>query len=54
MRFDDGTTAANAQVVLATGLDPIPEHPLVGSIAEALSLERGVEGVPVLDGQTLA
>jgi len=54
VRFDNGTTAANAQVVLATGLDPVPEHPLVGSVAESLSLERGVEGFPVLDDRTLA
>ena len=54
MRFDDGTTAANARVVLATGLDPVPEHPLVGSVAESLSLERGAEGFPVLSDRTLA
>jgi len=54
VRFDDGTTAANARVVLATGLDPVPEHPLVGSVAESLSLERGAEGFPVLSDRTLA
>ncbi|OLZ39409.1 thioredoxin reductase [Natrinema saccharevitans] len=54
VRFDDGTTATIAQVVLATGLDPIPEHPLVGSVAESLSLERGADGFPVLDDRTLA
>jgi cation diffusion facilitator CzcD-associated flavoprotein CzcO len=54
MRFDDGTTATNAQVVLATGLDPVPEHLLVGSIADSLSLERGAEGFPVLSDRTLA
>ena len=54
VRFDDGTTAASAQVVLATGLDPVPEHPLVGSIAKSLSLERGAEGFPVLEDRTLA
>ena len=54
VRFDDGTTAANAQVVLATGLDPVPEQPLVGSVAESLSLQRGAEGFPVLDDRTLA
>jgi hypothetical protein len=41
VRFEDDTTAADAQVVLATGLNPVPEHPLVGSVAESLSLERG-------------
>jgi len=54
VRFDDGTTAANARVVLATGLDPVPEHPLVGSVAESLSLERGTNGFPVLNDRTLA
>jgi cation diffusion facilitator CzcD-associated flavoprotein CzcO len=54
VRFDDGTTAENAQVVLATGLDPVPEHPLVGSVAESLSLERGAGGFPILDDRTLA
>ncbi len=54
VRFDDGTTAANAQVVLATGLEPVPEHPLVGSVAESLSLERGADGFPVLDDRALA
>ncbi|KDE59393.1 thioredoxin reductase [Halostagnicola sp. A56] len=54
VRFDDGTTATNAQVVLATGLDPVPEHPVVGSVAESLSLERGADGFPILDDRTLA
>jgi cation diffusion facilitator CzcD-associated flavoprotein CzcO len=54
VRFDDGTTATNAQVVLATGLDPVLQHPLVGSVAESLSLERGADGFPVLDDRTLA
>jgi hypothetical protein len=54
VRFADGTTETNVQVVLATGLDPVAEHPLVGSIAESLSLERGENGFPVLDDRTLA
>jgi cation diffusion facilitator CzcD-associated flavoprotein CzcO len=54
LRFDDGTTAMNAQVILATGLDPASEHPLVGNVAESLSLERGAKGFPVLDDRTLA
>jgi glycine/D-amino acid oxidase-like deaminating enzyme len=54
VRFDDDTTEKNAQVVLATGLDPVPEHPLVDSVAESLSLERGAGGFPVLDDRTLA
>ncbi|KTG10562.1 thioredoxin reductase [Haloprofundus marisrubri] len=54
VRFDDGTTEKNAQVVLATGLDSVSEHPLVESVAESLSLERGADGFPVLDDRTLA
>jgi uncharacterized NAD(P)/FAD-binding protein YdhS len=54
VRFDDGTTAANAQVVLATGLEPAPSHPLVATVAESLSLRRGANGFPVLNDETLA
>ncbi|RDZ33975.1 MULTISPECIES: FAD/NAD(P)-binding protein [unclassified Haloferax] len=54
LRFDDGTTATDVQVVLATGYDPAPEHPLVGTLAESLSLERGANGFPVLNDRTLA
>lgn len=53
-RFDDGTTAVNARDLLATGLDPVPEHPFVGSLVESLSLERGADGFPILDDRTLA
>jgi hypothetical protein len=54
LEFVDGSTTANAQVMLATGLDPIPNHPLVGTVAQSLSLERGTNGFPVLDDRTLA
>ena len=54
LRLGDGTTATNAQVVLATGLEPAPEHPLVENVAESLSLERGASGFPVLNDRTLA
>jgi len=54
LRFADGTTDANAQVILATGLDPVPEHPLVSTVAESLSLQRGTNRFPVLDDRTLA
>lgn len=54
LRFADGTTASNAQVILATGLDPVPEHPLVRTVAESLSLQRGTNGFPILDDRTLA
>jgi hypothetical protein len=54
VRFADGTTTANVQVVLATGFDPISEHLLIAAVAESLSLERGNNGFPVLDDRTLA
>ncbi|WP_276252385.1 FAD/NAD(P)-binding protein [Haloarcula rara] len=54
LRFADGTTDSNAQVILATGLDPVLDHPLVSTVAESLSLQRGTNGFPVLDDRTLA
>lgn len=54
LRLADGQTVSNARVVLATGLDPVSETPLVERVAEGLSLERGVDGYPVLDDETLA
>lgn len=54
LRFADGSTDSNAQVILATGLDPVAEHPLVSTVAESLSLQRGTNRFPVLDDQTLA
>ncbi|MFO7832830.1 FAD/NAD(P)-binding protein [Halorubrum kocurii] len=54
LRFDGGTKATAARVVLATGLEPVPKQPLVGRVSESLSLARGVEGFPVLNDQTLA
>jgi len=54
LRFDDGTKATGAGVVLATGLEPVPKHPLVERVSESLSLARGAEGFPILDDRTLA
>jgi len=54
LRFDDGTRATAARVVLATGLEPVPERPVVERVSESLSLARGAEGFPVLDDRTLA
>ncbi|WP_321169508.1 FAD/NAD(P)-binding protein [Halorubrum sp. DM2] len=54
LRFDDGTRATGARVVLATGLEPVPERPVVKRVSESLSLARGAEGFPVLDDRTLA
>jgi len=52
--FDDGTRATDARVVLATGLEPVPEQPAVERVSESLSLARGAEGFPVLNDRTLA
>jgi len=54
VRFADGASTANAQVLLATGLEPAPDHPLVSQAAETLGLERGANGFPVLNDRTLA
>lgn len=51
-RRDSGTHAD--RVVLATGFEPVFEHPFVRSVADSLELERGHRGVPVLDDETLA
>ncbi len=42
------------RVALATGFEPVFEHPFVGRIAATLGLERGYRGLPVLDDETLA
>ena len=42
------------RVVLATGFEPVFEHPFVGRIADSCGLERGYRGMPVLDDGTLA
>lgn len=54
VRLDDGTVETNVQIVLATGLDPIPDHPQVRTIADSLALKRGDLGFPVLNDRTLA
>ncbi|QAU12020.1 thioredoxin reductase [Halorubrum sp. BOL3-1] len=54
LRFDDGKRATAARVVLATGLEPVPDQPLVERVSGSLSLARGAEGFPVLDDRTLA
>jgi len=54
LRFDDGTRATGARVVLATGLEPVPERPVVERVSGSLSLARGAEGFPILDDRTLA
>ena len=42
------------RVVLATGFEPIFEHPFVRSVVNSLSLACGHRNVPVLDDETLA
>ncbi|MFD1564543.1 FAD/NAD(P)-binding protein [Haloarchaeobius amylolyticus] len=54
VRFADGRSTATVQVLLATGLEPAPDHPLVSQVAETLGLERGANGFPVLNDRTLA
>ncbi len=42
------------RVVLATGFEPVSDHPFVERVAGELDLERGYRGMPVLDDDTLA
>lgn len=51
---DHGTETGVDRIILATGFEPVASHPLVRSVAEALSLRRGDRGLPVLDDETLA
>jgi len=43
-QFADGTTDPNAQVILVTGFDAVPDHPTVSTVAESLSLQGGTGG----------
>lgn len=59
---DDGITLSirhgrdlvGDRVVLATGFEPVFEHPFVDHVAGACSLARGHAGMPLLDDETLA
>ncbi len=42
------------RIVLATGFEPVSDHPFVDRVADSLDLERGYRGMPVLDDDTLA
>ena len=42
------------ELILATGTDPVPAHPLVERVATELQLERGYNGYPLLSDRTLA
>lgn len=50
----DGRSTEVDRIILATGFEPVWEHPFVRSVADALSLETGHRGLPVLDDETLA
>jgi thioredoxin reductase len=54
LRLGDGTAVETDHVILATGLESPTDHPLVTRVGEALGLERGYRGYPVLDDETLA
>ena len=41
------------RIFLATGFEPVFDHPFVGALAASLSLARGHRGMPMLDDQTL-
>ncbi|MEZ3117526.1 FAD/NAD(P)-binding protein [Halobaculum sp. MBLA0147] len=54
LRTASGETVADARVVLATGVESVAEHSLVGAVADELSLARGEHDYPILDDDTLA
>lgn len=54
LRLADGRTIPAARVRCATGFEAAWNRPFLGRLAEELGLERGAEGVPVLDDGTLA
>lgn len=54
LALSDGSWLVADRAVLATGFDPVCEHPLVDRIADELGLARGHRGTPILDDDTLA
>ncbi|MFC4541889.1 FAD/NAD(P)-binding protein [Halosolutus amylolyticus] len=54
LSLDHGLQLLGDRVVLATGFEPVFEHPFVDRIADELELARGYRGTPVLDDDTLA
>ncbi|OIB56324.1 FAD/NAD(P)-binding protein [Natrialba sp. SSL1] len=50
----DGGCLTGDRVVLATGFEPVFDHPFVDRLARELELECGHRGLPVLDDETLA
>ncbi|RQG95799.1 FAD/NAD(P)-binding protein [Natrarchaeobius chitinivorans] len=54
LSLDHGLELLADRVVLATGFEPVFEHPFVDRVADELELSRGYRGMPVLDDDTLA
>ncbi|MFC4247801.1 FAD/NAD(P)-binding protein [Natribaculum luteum] len=54
LSLDHGLQLLGDRVVLATGFEPVFDHPFVDRIADELELARGYRGMPVLDDDTLA
>ncbi|MFP8951369.1 FAD/NAD(P)-binding protein [Natrialbaceae archaeon A-arb3/5] len=52
--LEDGGCLSADRIVLATGFEPVFEHPFVEQLSATLELERGHRGMPVLDDETLA
>ncbi|RQH01777.1 FAD/NAD(P)-binding protein [Natrarchaeobius oligotrophus] len=54
LSLDHGLELLADRVVLATGFEPVFDHPFVDRVADELELARGYRGMPVLDDETLA
>lgn len=54
LHLDRGAVLTADRVVLATGFEPVCDHPFVERVATTLGLERDYRGMPVLDDETLA
>ncbi len=51
--LEEGGCLSAEQVMLATGFEPVLEHPFVEQVATRCGLERGYRGMPILDDETL-
>ncbi|SDD62879.1 FAD/NAD(P)-binding protein [Natrinema hispanicum] len=54
LSLDHGLQLLGDRVVLATGFEPVFNHPLIDRIVDELELSRGYREMPVLDDDTLA
>ncbi len=54
LSLDHGLELFGDRVVLATGFEPVFDHPFVDRVADELGLARGYRGMPILDDDTLA